>query len=142
MDEKAKAEAEDYGNTTAKDWIGKLDELAKAAPISIPESAKTSVQSKIGYEQIKYSWDNGVYKYEIRWHTRTPGAPADQKNTWIVERTTHGNATGQIKTRHIYTQKKEWVKKYDWQEALRAYQKGVASDAQRLLLESGHWKAP
>lgn len=50
-------------------------QYSKRAPIEIPESAKIKAQSKTGYEQISYKWNDGTYKYEVRWHTRTPGAP-------------------------------------------------------------------
>ena len=40
-----------------------------------------------GYEQISYKWNDGTYKYEVRWHTRTSGAPEGQGNTWVIQRT-------------------------------------------------------
>ena len=44
-----------------------------------------------GYEQISYKWNDGTYKYEVRWHTRTSGAPEGQGNTWVIQRTIPGN---------------------------------------------------
>ncbi len=40
-----------------------------------------------GYEQISYKWNDGTYKYEVRWHTRTSVAPEVQGNTWVIQRT-------------------------------------------------------
>ena len=76
---------------------------AEISPIEIPSNATMKIQSKTGYEQIQYKWSDGTYKYDARWHTRTPGAPAEQGNTWGVERTTPGNAHGQNKVKHILT---------------------------------------
>ena len=66
-------------------------EFSKRSPVKIPENAKIKVQSKpAGYEQISYNWRDTNYKYEIRWYTRTPGAPEGQGNTWVIRRTTPG----------------------------------------------------
>lgn len=80
------------------------------------------------------------YKYEVRWHTKTPGAPEGQGNTWVVTRTTLGTATGQPKTTHILVDD-TWVPRYQWQAAITAFQNGTATPEQLSLLENGHWPA-
>ncbi len=68
--------------------------------ISIPEGVKGKAQSKNGYEQISYKWKDGDYKYEARWHTRTPDAPENQGRTWVIERVKPGNG-GVKPSRHF-----------------------------------------
>ena len=125
--------------TTAADWNGKTNELAKSAPIDIPENATVKIQTKTGYDQITYKWSDGTYKYEVRWHTKTPGAPSGQGNTWLIERTTPGTPTGQRAVTHILTGEGQWTTRYDWQQAIKAFQNGTATEAQKTLLENGHW---
>ena len=60
--------------------------LSQSAPIEIPSFAKIKDQKKNGYNQVKYTWRADGYKYEVRWHTRTPGAPITEGNTWQVRR--------------------------------------------------------
>ncbi len=114
----------------------------ETAPISIPSDATMKIQSKTGYDQIQFKWSDGTYKYDARWHTRTPGAPAEQGNTWAVERITPGNANGQRSVSHILTGKNTWTPRNEWQDAITARQNGAANDIQNKLLEDGHWPAP
>ncbi|MBW7475224.1 hypothetical protein K0T92_10745 [Paenibacillus oenotherae] len=116
--------------------------LAQSSPISIPSTAAIKVQTKTGYQQIQFKWSDGYYKYELRWHTRTPGAPINQGNTWVIERTTPGNTTGQSRTYHIYTGGNQWTPRHEWQAAITARQNGTATAAQNKMLENGHWPAP
>lgn len=72
-------------NPMTVEWI--MDNPQKAA-IEIPDTAKYKAKSMAdGYEQISYKWNDGTYKYEVRWHTRTSGAPEGQGNTWVIQRT-------------------------------------------------------
>jgi hypothetical protein len=76
----------------SEDEIAKIVKVYRGkAPIEIPEAAKIKTQSKVGYEQISYKWNDGTYKYEARWHTRTPEAPIEQGNTWVIQRTRPGS---------------------------------------------------
>ncbi|MFT8351761.1 hypothetical protein [Clostridium saccharoperbutylacetonicum] len=116
--------------------------LVKSSPLEIPSTAKVAKQAKTGYKQIKYTWSDDVYKYEARWHTRTPGAPKAQGNTWVITRTTPGKATGQPKVQHIMTGENEWTTMNEWQKAVIARQNGVTTPEQQSLLDRGHWPAP
>ena len=60
--------------------------LPSSAPIKIPREAEHIVQHKNGYEQVKYKWKKNDYNYEARWHTRTPNAPKDQSDSWVISR--------------------------------------------------------
>jgi len=128
-------------NTTLSDWVGKTGELAKTAPVKIPGNATVKIGTKVGYEQISYKWTSSGYKYEARWHTRTSGAPAGQGNTWVFSRITPGTPTGQIRVEHIFTAK-GWVRRFEWQRAIDAYNNGTMTTAQESMLKTGHWSAP
>ena len=129
--------------TGLSDWTGKTNNLAKTAPIEIPENAIVKAGPKAaGYEQISYKWNDSTYKYEARWHTQTPGAPAGSGNTWVVSRVTPGNSTGLRAVTHIYTGNGQWTTKFDWQAAITAYQNGTMTAAQEAMLKAGHWLAP
>ena len=118
-----------------------VSELKASSPVKIPSSATVTAQDKSDYLQIRYRWTEGSYKYEARWHTRTPGAPPEQGNTWVVTRTTPGTPTGVRKTQQILTGEGQWTSKAEWQAAVAARQAGTATEAQQELLDSGHWSA-
>ena len=92
-----------------------------------------------GYEQITYKWNDGTYKYEVRWHTRTSGAPVDQGNTWVIQRTIPGN--GGNKPQSFYKiGADEWVEGYKWYDAIAARKAGNPTPEQVRILDQGHWK--
>ena len=129
------------GITTAGDWINNTTELSKKAPIDIPSDAIVKVQAKNGYDQISYTWSADGCNYEVRWHTKTPGAPEGQGNTWVISRVTPGKPTGQVRVEHMLVGD-TWIPRYQWQNAINAYRSGTASSEQLQLLKDGHWAAP
>ena len=107
------------------------------APIEIPEFAVYKAQSKPGgYEQIAYTWRDGGARYEVRWHTRTPGAPAEQGATWVVQRKYPGYG-GRGSYREIFVAG-EWVSGRDWYGAIEMRSRGLATPEQMELLSRGH----
>lgn len=115
------------------------EEYRGKAPVKIPSNAKYKAQSKAtGYEQITYKWNDGTYKYEVRWHTRTPGAPTEQVNTWVIQRTAPGS--GGTKPATYILSGDRWVPRYEWQAAIDARQAGIATPEQIKILDKGHWK--
>ena len=129
------------GSSTLNDWVDKISDLSKQAPIEIPSSATVKIQAKNGYDQISFKWTENGKNYEVRWHTKTPGAPEGQGNTWVVSRVTPGTPTGQVRTEHILVGD-TWVSRYQWQEAINANKNGTATLEQLQLLKDGHWQAP
>ncbi|MGC9340804.1 T7SS effector LXG polymorphic toxin [Listeria ivanovii] len=112
----------------------------KKAPVSIPDDAKIKAQTKkAGYEQIIYKWNDGQFKYEVRWHTRTPDAPVKQGNTWVVQRTVPGNGGNKPQT-FFKIGDNEWIEGYKWYEAINARKAGNATSEQIRILDKGHWK--
>ncbi len=57
---------------------GPFGKKKEQAPIEIPSSATVKVQAKNGYDQISFKWTENGQNYEVRWHTKTPGAPEGQ----------------------------------------------------------------
>ena len=128
-----------FSEMTEQEIARIAEEYKMKAPIEIPESAKYKAQSKAaGYEQIAYKWNDGSYKYEARWHTRTPGAPVDQVNTWVIQRIIPGSG-GTKPTTYILSGDR-WVPRYEWQAAIDARQAGIATQEQIEILDKGHWK--
>ena len=81
-----------FSDMNADEQLAISKRYAQTAPIEIPESANMKAKSmNDGYEQITYKWSDGTYKYEVRWHTRTSGAPIYEGNTWVIQRTIPGN---------------------------------------------------
>ncbi|MGQ5110963.1 T7SS effector LXG polymorphic toxin [Bacillus halotolerans] len=128
-----------FSEMTADKQIKIAKEYSKRAPIRIPDAAKIKAQSKTDYEQITYKWNDGTYKYEVRWHTSTPGAPKNQGNTWVVQKTVPGNG-GQQPQRFFKIGENEWVEGHKWFEAIRERKAGTATKDQLRILEKGHWK--
>ncbi|AUO15615.1 hypothetical protein [Clostridium taeniosporum] len=116
-----------------------VNKYREKSPIEIPETAKIKAQSKDGYEQISYKWNDGTYKYESRWHTRTPGAPEEQGNTWVIQRTKPGNG-GTRPTTEFKIGEDEWIPGYKWYDAIGARKAGTATPEQISILDRGHWK--
>lgn len=113
-------------------------EYQKKSPIEIPEGASYKAQSKTGFEQISYKWNDGTYKYESRWHTRTPGAPETQGNTWVIQRTKPGS--GGTKPYTEFLAGDDWVPATKWYDAIAGRKAGTATTEQIEILDKGHWK--
>lgn len=115
-------------------------DYAQKSPIEIPENATMKPKSmKDGYEQITYNWRDDTYRYEVRWHTRTSGAPEDQGNTWVIQRTVPGTGGQKPKT-FFKIGENEWVEGYKWYDAIAARKQGTATSEQVRILDQGHWK--
>lgn len=113
-------------------------EYKNKSSIKIPEDATYKVPSKAGYEQILTKWKKDTYKYESRWHTKTPGAPESQRNTWVINRIKPGS--GEIKPMTEFLIGDEWIPGYRWYDAISARNAGIATKEQMDLLDKGHWK--
>ena len=111
------------------------------SPINIPGNTKVIAQSKNGYQQIKYKWNDGSYSYEARWHTETPGAVQyDRGTTWVVTKTTPGNANGVQKVVEVKVGD-SWVNESAWNQAVKANQSGTSTEVQKQMLQNGHYQA-
>ena len=126
------------------DAIEMAKDYAKKAPIDIPDTATMKPRTmNNGYEQITYAWRENEYKYVVRWHSRTPGAPIEQGNTWVITRKIPGS--GGQKPRSFYKigntgTDADWVKGKDWFDAINARKAGTATPHQLEILDAGHWK--
>ena len=117
--------------------------LPKSSPIKIPSSATVKEEQKNGYDQVKYTWKKGDYSYTSRWHTRTPNAPKEQGDSWVVERKKSGVGYGKNarpKQEEVLVGKNKWISKQDWKNAIMARKKGTLTQQQKEWLDNGHWK--
>ena len=129
-----------FSDMTESEVVKIVERYRKKAPIEIPDTAKYKAKSMAdGYEQISYKWNDGTYKYEVRWHTRTSGAPEGQGNTWIIQRTIPGNGGKKPSTQFLIGEN-EWVEGWKWYDAISARKNGTATQEQIELLDKGHWK--
>lgn len=125
---------------TEAEQLKLANQYKKKSPVNIPENANIKAQSKNGYEQISYKWKENGETIEARWHTRTPGAPEGQGNTFVVEKTIPGTADGQRRSQQILVGEDKWVSKNDWQKAITDRKNGVSTPEQDKMLTDGHWK--
>lgn len=117
-----------------------IERYRKKSPIQIPNIANVRAKSmNEGYEQISYKWNDGLYKYEARWHTRTPGAPKEQGNTWVIQRTMPGT-DGKKPSTQFLVGDNEWIEGWKWHDAIKARKEGIATKEQIEILDRGHWK--
>jgi uncharacterized protein YukE len=129
-----------FSDMSADEQLIIAKQYSQKAPIEIPENANMKAKSMAdGYEQITYKWNDGTYKYEVRWHTRTSGAPADQGNTWVIQRTIPGSG-GNKPQSFFKIGETEWVEGYKWYDAIAARKAGAATPEQVRILDQGHWK--
>ena len=129
-----------WDDMTESEIVKIVERYRKKAPIEIPDTAKYKAKSMAdGYEQISYKWNDGTYKYEVRWHTRTSGAPEGQGNTWVIQRTIPGNGGKKPSTQFLIGEN-EWVEGWKWYDAISARKNGTATQEQIELLDKGHWK--
>ncbi|MDD5791902.1 MAG: hypothetical protein PUD22_04910 [Erysipelotrichaceae bacterium] len=126
------------------------NDLRLDSPIKIPADAKIKDETKeAGYDQVKYTWESEGYKYESRWHTKTPEAPDYQGNSWVVQRTKPGIACGSnarpkqesIMVKDDSPQGYRWVDKKIWNRAIHARNTSGRTTEQKELLDNGHWKS-
>lgn len=117
-----------------------VEEYKHKSPIEIPDNVNYKAKSMSdGYEQISYKWNDGTYKYEARWHTRTSGAPEGQGNTWVIQRTVPGNG-GTKPSSQFLIGENEWIEGWKWYDAINARKNGTATMEQIEILDKGHWK--
>lgn len=134
------AKVPNLSSLSEKQQLKLANKYKKKAPISIPDDAKIKAQTKkAGYEQISYKWKENGITYEVRWHTRTPGAPEEQGNTFVVEKTIPGNANGKLRVQQILVGPDKWISRIEWEKAMTARKKGVSTLEQDKMLSNGHW---
>lgn len=117
--------------------------LPVTSPIRIPSNARILVQNKDFCSQIKYQWTCDGYNYTCHWHTRTPNAPSDQGDSWVIERYLPGIGAGpdvRPAKRELLVGEDQWVSKAKWDEAIRARKQGIITEAQREILNNVCWK--
>ncbi len=115
--------------------------IKKRSPVQVPSNAIQKIEQKpAGYAQIKYTWTENGVKYESRWHTRTPGAPANQTNSWVVTRKTQGSRTQKAGETEYLLNNGKWISESQWNHALMLRRQGRETQESREILDRGHIK--
>ena len=120
--------------------------IGKRSPIPIPDDAKIVAQRKAsGYLQVAFKWSDGDYRYNSRWHTKTPNAPDDMV-TWRVTRRKKGRGygpqaheKGEQETLIRTSSGAVWISDKRWTEAIQHRNNGTATEEDKELLKNGHW---
>lgn len=72
-----------------------IAKLRSRSPWPIPDQTKTKVERKPeGYLQVKFSWFKGVWRYEARYHEKTPKAKLITYPSWRLDRIRPGKGYG------------------------------------------------
>ena len=80
-----------------------LDDLRRTAPMRVPKNARMIAQHKSGgYDQVRFRWNRDGFKYEARWHTATPNAPAGTPANWRVSEENQVKALPNHKTTNSF----------------------------------------
>ncbi len=94
---------------------------------------------------MQYEWtDADGYYYKVRWHTRNPTAPLEQKDVWVVERGVKGIGYGKNQRggfSEILVAPNLWVDRGIWEDALDGRKNKNITKELEEILEYGHYKA-
>ena len=98
--------------------------------------------NKSTYKQKIFSWiekdkrTGREIEYEARWHERTPNAPKENGETWVITR--KDKKTKQIDYLLMQDGKEEWVSVQKWKKAIEERKAG--NDTEQSILDKGHIK--
>lgn len=116
--------------------------LADKCPFMIPDHATAKDNNKPTYKQKIFTWTEKDKKtgreteYQARWHERTPNAPKENGETWVITR--KDKTRKQIDFLLMRDGKEQWVSKQKWNKVIRERQKG--SNTGQSILDEGHIK--
>lgn len=117
--------------------------ISKTSPVKIPDNAEVVFDvKKNGYYQMEYRYHNSDdgYFYHSRWHTKTPGAPDHQGDSWVIERRIKGVNYGKnlVKSEHVVLLSNgQMVDLEVWKKA-KATPEQFRTPAQKMMLQLGH----
>ncbi len=114
--------------------------LRKTAPWPIPDHATCQVQMKSGYCQIKYTWQHAGWRYEARWHERTPTAQLITYPSWRLDRVRPGKGYGPDATPRLAETwaGNHWLPVSRIRYAAACYHHGSATPTDIALLKATH----
>jgi hypothetical protein len=114
--------------------------LRQTAPWPIPAGARVSNQVKVGYSQVQYTWQKQGWRYEARWHERTPHARLITRPSWRLDRVRPGKGYGpDAAPRLVQTLVgKQWLPIRQLRYCARRYNDGIATPAEIHLLQIAH----
>ncbi|MGM9883048.1 MAG: hypothetical protein ACI31K_02605 [Limosilactobacillus reuteri] len=114
--------------------------LRNNAPWPIPQNADHQVQLKNGYHQVKYTWEKDDWRYEARWHERTPNAQLITYPSWRLDCVRPGKGYGPTATPRLAETwaGDHWVSVSRVRYAAARYHHGCATPADINLLKATH----
>lgn len=116
--------------------------IRKKAPWIIPEDAQITYEKKQGYQQIKFIWQAQQWRYEARFHNKTPLARLIKYPSWRLDRTRPGKGFGpdhapRIEETLVGT---NWLKSSYVRFCARQVSHNVATDKQIQIIKLAHFR--
>lgn len=125
----------------------KVKEIAKLrsyAPWPIPKTAKAEIEEKAeGYLQVKFSWTKDSWRYEARYHEKTPQAKLITYPSWRLDRIRPGKGYGPDHAPRISQTRvsQKWLSTSYVRYCARQLNHGLASQSQIKIIKLAHVKA-
>ncbi|MGN1283386.1 MAG: hypothetical protein ACI4UB_06185 [Limosilactobacillus sp.] len=114
--------------------------LQNTAPWPIPDNAVCQSQVKAGYRQVKYTWRDAEWRYEARWHERTPTAQLITYPSWRLDRVRPGKGYGPLAAPRLEETRAgdHWLSVSRVRYAAARYHHGDALPADIAILRATH----
>lgn len=116
--------------------------IRKNAPWLIPEDAQLTYEQKQGYQQIKFTWQAQHWRYEARFHNKTPLARLITYPSWRLDRTKPGKGFGPDHAPRIEETLvgKKWIKSSYVRYCASQVSNNVANDEQIQVIKLAHFR--
>lgn len=118
-------------------------EIRQTAPWPVPSNAQITLEQKQGYQQLKYVWHKDSWRYEARFHNKTPNAQLITYPSWRLDRIHSGKGFGpnhapRIEESLVGT---KWVKTRLIRYCAYQINHGKANKKQIEIMKKAHFKA-
>lgn len=121
-----------------------INELRSHSPWPIPEGSKTQIEQKPeGYWQVKFSWVKNSWRYEARYHEKTPKAKLITYPSWRLDRIRPGKGYGPDHAPRISQTRvgDQWLSTSYVRYCARQLNHGLASNRQTEIIKLAHVRA-
>lgn len=120
-----------------------IQKLINSAPWPIPPEAKIRQESKKGYWQMKFTWRQHGWRYEARFHNKTPQAKIITYPSWRLDRIHPGKGYGPNHAVKIEEARvgKKWLKISFVRYCAWRVNRGLASQKEIAVIKQAHVRA-